>query len=155
MMNREYGSRGNMRGGCCMSKGNDRNERAGCNGGGGCHRVPEGARETERANRCGICDLIRGESDRCSDGQIAHLLHRLQALDFTLQELVLYLDMYPDCRRALSKLHMLRQERAAIVQKLEALGVPITATGNESQERWHWIDGPWPWEIDFPGNSKN
>lgn len=155
MMNREYVGRSNARGGCgsCgMTRGNDRNDRVGGCGTGG-------ARENERSGGCGICNVIRGESrdngNRCSGGQTAKWMHRLQVLDFALQELVLYLDMYPDCHRAMAKFHTLREERAKVVQLLEASGTPITALGNDSHERWDWIESPWPWEIDFPGNEKD
>jgi spore coat protein JB len=80
------------------------------------------------------------------------MMRRLQVLDFALQELTLYLDMYPDCRRAMEKYHTLREEREGVKAALEAAGYPITCVGNMSREHWDWGEGPWPWEYDFAGN---
>lgn len=133
MMNKDYMGRGNTRG--CGT-----------------------ARNGERAEGCGICHMLRGEArserPRCQNGQTARWMRRLQVLDFALQELTLYLDMYPDCHRAMAKFHALREERAKVLQVLEASGTPITALGNDSHEAWDWIDSPWPWEYDFVGNDK-
>ncbi len=82
-------------------------------------------------------------------------MRRLQIIDFSLQELTLYLDMYPECRRALDKYQALRAEREQIVAALQADGVPIVANGNLNRERWDWIDSPWPWEYDFSGNRRD
>ena len=82
-------------------------------------------------------------------------MRRLQVLDFALQELVLYLDMYPECRRALEKYHALKREREQLVNMLQESGIPITAMGNASKDKWAWIDSPWPWEYDFIGNHKD
>ena len=96
---------------------------------------------------------------RCSrgggDAQMRARMRRLQIIDFALQELILYLDMYPDCRRALQKYHALKAEREQLVRILQESGVPITAFGVENQERWDWTDAPWPWEYDFAGNAKD
>ena len=135
MMNKEYSCRSNARNGC------------------------GGGRNDERTEGCGICSLLRGEaraqSRSCHNTQTAKWMRRLQVLDFALQELVLYLDMYPDCHRAMAKFHALREERAKVVQALQSSGAPITALGNDSHDRWDWIDGPWPWEYDFSGNDKD
>lgn len=82
-------------------------------------------------------------------------LRRLQIIDFSLQELTLYLDMYPECRRALDKYQTLRAEREQLVAALQADGVPLVANGNLNRERWDWIDSPWPWEYDFSGNQRD
>lgn len=175
MMSRNDMDRWNVHGGCgsCgMTRGcdrnarNDRNDRNGRNdcrdrndrNCGDC-TIFGTARENERAGSCGICNIIRGDARnnnaRCSGGQTTKWMRRLQVLDFSLQELVLYLDMYPDCHRALEKFRSLREERAKVAQMLEASGTPITALGNDCHENWNWIDSPWPWEFDFPGNGRD
>ena len=106
------------------------------------------------AGECRACPF-----SRCSrgggDAQMRARMRRLQIVDFALQELILYLDIYPDCRRALQKYHALKAEREQLVRALQEGGVPITALGVENQERWDWTDAPWPWEYDFAGNAKD
>ena len=81
------------------------------------------------AEECRSCPLSRGG---CTGNttQLRGWMRRLQMVDFALQELILYLDMYPDCRRALHKYHTLRAEREQLVKMLQAGGVPICAIGN-------------------------
>ena len=118
----------------------------------GCHML--GGGNAVAAEECRACPF-----SRCSrgggDAQMRARMRRLQIVDFALQELILYLDMYPDCRRALQKYHALKAEREQLVRALQEGGVPITAHGVENQERWDWTDAPWPWEYDFAGNAKD
>lgn len=77
------------------------------------------------------------------------LLSRLQALDFSIVDTVLYLDAYPDCREALSHYHKLLSERDALLRELaEKCRMPMTSFANASRDAWDWTGGPWPWEAD-------
>ncbi len=89
------------------------------------------------------------------DGRGKAWMRRLKMVDFALQELVLYLDMYPDCRRALDKYHALREEREKLLRALEDSGIAVTAMNNNSREHWDWADAPWPWEYEFLGNAED
>ena len=115
-----------------------------------------GQREMQGAQG-GICgpSAAQGAHRGCRAGQGARWMRRLQVIDFALQELVLYLDVYPDCRRALAHYHKLCGEREQLVKIMQANGMPICATGNDNRDRWEWIDSPWPWEFDFVGNQKD
>ncbi len=70
----------------------------------------------------------------------------LQALDFAINETVLYLDAYPDCREALDYYHKLVQERDQVMTAYEKSCGPVTMYGNTSRTSWDWIAAPWPWE---------
>lgn len=78
----------------------------------------------------------------------ARLLQRLQMLDFSLTDTILYLDAYPDSQEALAHYHSLLTERETIHRALATqCQMPITAWENESTDSWNWIRYPWPWEF--------
>ena len=74
------------------------------------------------------------------------LLQRIRALNFAVIDAGLYLDTHPDCRQALAyfRKHQaaLKAAKAEYTQKFG----PLTLAGQTGDERWDWIDGPWPWE---------
>lgn len=74
------------------------------------------------------------------------LLRRIQAEDFALYEAVLYLDGHPNCKKAL-RFYEEHKKIAAMLKEAyrEAFG-PLTAFENPSNEKWQWVEGPWPWE---------
>jgi spore coat protein JB len=74
-------------------------------------------------------------------------LRDLQAIDFSLVEVGLYLDAYPHSREALSYYHKLLEERARLLAERKAGNCPpITAMDCHSSSEWDWVNGPWPWE---------
>ena len=77
----------------------------------------------------------------------ASLLRKIQEIDFSIYETVLYLDAYPDCREALAYYHTLLSRRHALVAQYEREIGPLTAYGNVSQTSWDWIKSPWPWQM--------
>lgn len=72
----------------------------------------------------------------------------LRALDFAIQETVLYLDAYPNCKSALEYYHKLIEQRTQAVEAYEKHCAPLTMYGNHSHTSWDWVKGPWPWEFD-------
>jgi spore coat protein JB len=74
------------------------------------------------------------------------LLRRLQAEDFALYEVALYLDSHPNCKKALRFYEEHKKIAAALRTAVnENLG-PLTLLDNQSPEKWQWVEGPWPWE---------
>ncbi len=71
---------------------------------------------------------------------------RLRALDFAIQETVLYLDAYPKCAEALEYYHQLIAQRAEVLSAYEKNCGPVTMYGNMSRTSWDWIKDPMPWE---------
>ena len=72
---------------------------------------------------------------------------RLKKIDFSIIDTVLYLDAYPNCKKALSYYHKLKAEREAVVEALsKSCNMPVTSFENSSEDKWHWIESPWPWE---------
>ena len=94
--------------------------------------------ESDRKPSCG------GNSARCKA-----LIAELQSVDFSIVDTVLYLDAYPDCRKALAHYKTLIAEREALRRALaEECGMPTTAYENASDDAWEWVRGPWPWQIE-------
>ena len=80
------------------------------------------------------------------------MIKRLQALDFSIVDTVLYLDAYPHCQKALDFYHELIAEREELVRILETqYHTPITSFGNCAVDHWDWTAGPWPWELGANG----
>ena len=86
---------------------------------------------------------INGNRNSCTAA-----LNKLRALDFALQETVLYLDAYPKSKQALRYYHQLIKERKQLVEDYQAHCGPLTMYGNTDQNDWDWIKSPWPWHPD-------
>lgn len=81
-------------------------------------------------------------------------LSKLRALDFALQETVLYLDAYPENNQALRYYHQLIKERKELMEDYQTNCGPLTMYGNTSQSTWDWIKGPWPWQPEANEREK-
>ena len=73
-------------------------------------------------------------------------MHRLQVLDFSITDTVLYLDAYPNSKEALDYYRKLMSEREALVGALSRYGYPITHFENANADSWDWSASPWPWQ---------
>ena len=73
---------------------------------------------------------------------------KLRAINFAIQETVLYLDAYPCHPEALCYYHALIEEREKLLASYEKHCGPMTMYGNTSRDSWDWVKGPWPWEPD-------
>ncbi len=74
------------------------------------------------------------------------LLRKIRAVDFAIQETVLYLDAYPCDREALEYYHKLVGIGKELREQYESGCGPLRKTGNRSRTNWDWISSPWPWE---------
>ena len=75
-------------------------------------------------------------------------LNQIRAIDFAIQETVLYLDAYPENQQALEYYHKLIEMRERVLSSYERSCGPLTMYGNTSHQSWDWVKGPWPWEND-------
>lgn len=74
------------------------------------------------------------------------LLKKIQAEDFAVYETVLFLDMHPDDKAALSFYNTHRETVEKLkAEYMEKFG-PLTIYDNRDSGTWHWLDKPWPWE---------
>ena len=91
----------------------------------------------------------RTPSSGCGyDRNDTKLLRRLQVVNFARYDTILYLDAYPDCRKALDYYHKLLEMQRRLVAEYESKHGPVTAFGHESKDSWLWTTTPWPWEAD-------
>jgi spore coat protein JB len=74
------------------------------------------------------------------------LLRRIQAEDFALYEIVLYLDGHPHNKKALSYYNKHRDMVKALREEYEKNFGPLNIYGNTGDCDWHWVETPWPWE---------
>ncbi|MFC4769813.1 spore coat protein CotJB [Effusibacillus consociatus] len=85
---------------------------------------------------------------RTMDPRYYQLLQQLQALDFVLVELNLYLDTHPLDRDAIQQYNRHVQDRWKVAQEFEAHYGPLTHFGHSySGTPWQWNNSPWPWEV--------
>ena len=84
------------------------------------------------------------------NGQIrpSELSRQIDAVEFALVETILYLDAYPENRRALEFYQALLNERTRLTEQYEKTVGPLTAYGNKSNTSWDWVSAPWPWETE-------
>lgn len=90
---------------------------------------------------------------KVSGGNVSGPLGELQALEFVLVELALYLDTHKDDAEAFA----LFQQYAALEkegrEKYEAMYGPVTLFSAASGKNWSgWVGDPWPW--DYPEGGK-
>lgn len=82
------------------------------------------------------------------DARYYDLLQQLQAIDFVLVELNLYLDTHPDDANAVQQYNRHVQERWKIAQEFETHYGPLQHFGHSySDTPWRWDDAPWPWQV--------
>lgn len=76
------------------------------------------------------------------------LMEQLQAVDFVLVELTLYLDTHNDDQEAINQFNHYARERKRIKKLFESQFGPLQQFGNSySGYPWNWDDAPWPWQV--------
>jgi len=77
------------------------------------------------------------------------LLEELQAADFVLVELTLYLDTHPDDMQAIQQFNQFVQHRTQLAQRYEMEYGPLLQFGRYSFTKypWQWVETPWPWQV--------
>ena len=92
--------------------------------------------------------MLRNRNRGCNRGNCRNDLKALRALDFAIQETVLFLDAYPNHCQALQYYHQLVAQRKELADAYNKNCAPLTIYGNLSTDSWDWVEGPWPWEAD-------
>lgn len=83
----------------------------------------------------------------CVSSDCKAMLRRLQTVEFTLTDIMLYLDIYPECSKALAYYNKLLEERASLRHSLAVkCKRPTTAFENAGADSWDWTASPWPWD---------
>ncbi|MDE7325027.1 MAG: spore coat protein CotJB [Lachnospiraceae bacterium] len=75
------------------------------------------------------------------------LLNHIGKISFSMDDLRIFLDTHPDCSEALVRFNQLAKKRDEHIHKFEKLYGPMNFYNNNvCDERWRWVDAPWPWE---------
>ncbi len=76
------------------------------------------------------------------------MLKEIQALEFALVELTLYLDICPTDKRAVCQYNVLCDKLNRTRTQFQMEYGPLFAYGEfPSKYPWEWASTPWPWEI--------
>ena len=117
----------------------DENRNCGCNNGCGCNSnmMPLSqencSNEAEMPESCCKKNQIRGE-----------MLQEIRCLEFSINELALYLDTHPDDEKAICLHKEYCKECKVLKDKYQKVFGPLTI--NYPCNKWRWIEEPWPWE---------
>ncbi|WP_067619769.1 spore coat protein CotJB [Alicyclobacillus acidiphilus] len=76
-------------------------------------------------------------------------LQELQAVDFVLCELTLYLDTHPDDQQALAQFGQYQKRKHNLMAQFESAFGPLHEFGVSpiSGNTWTWSQTPWPWQV--------
>lgn len=77
------------------------------------------------------------------------LMHEIQAADFVLVELTLYLDTHPGDRQALQQFQQFSDYSRKLKKRYEKEFGALLQFGvsNNPGDTWKWSQGPWPWQV--------
>ena len=103
------------------------------------------------ANRMPSCNApkqiqSRNTNTSCSK-EAKQLIAKLQAVDFSMVDTILYLDVYPHCQKAMAYYRELLCQKEALLAKLAEAGVPMNNM-SVIGDQWNWTDSPWPWDLE-------
>ncbi len=76
-----------------------------------------------------------------------NLLKRIQALSFAKVETELYLDTHPNASQALEYYRNILAELDEAMTEYQNKYGPLFAEGVVG-DRWTWVDGKWPWQLE-------
>ena len=80
------------------------------------------------------------------------LFRRINAIQFAMWELHIFLDTHPCCEAAIKKYNALNDQRIVLMEQYEERFGPLNPE-TDAETRWELAKGPWPWEPDFPANA--
>lgn len=74
------------------------------------------------------------------------LMQVIQKYDFALYDLMLYLDTHPHCTEGMRLFRKYRDKREEAVNEYVKNYGPIQALQSDTEKKWNWGKGPYPWE---------
>jgi spore coat protein JB len=73
-------------------------------------------------------------------------LKQIQAADFTLYDLSLYLDTHPTDAMALNYFKEYNDYSKLLKEAYVSAYGPLQHSDFQGGDWWNWVDKPWPWE---------
>ena len=80
------------------------------------------------------------------------LKRQINAYQFSMWELHLFLDSHPNNCDAAKMLDDNRTKLTALTEQYESTYGPINETP-ATASRWAWVSDPWPWDIGMEGDD--
>jgi len=74
------------------------------------------------------------------------MLRRLSGAQFAAFEMHIYLDTHPYDSEALKSFKIYDAQAAKLKAEFESKYGPLTAGDVFGDNRWDWVNPPWPWE---------
>ena len=74
------------------------------------------------------------------------LMRKIQMIDFMLLDLSLYLDTHPKCSHGIAYYNKYKEIRKELDKAYNEKYGSFSITEQMPQDKWSWVDGPWPWE---------
>jgi spore coat protein JB len=76
------------------------------------------------------------------------LLEEIQAVDFVLVELTLYLDTHPTDTQAIQQFNQCAAHSKQLKKTFESkFGMLVQYGGSFADPNWSWGTAPWPWQV--------
>ena len=75
------------------------------------------------------------------------LLRQIDALDFAMQEVRLYLDTHPTDTTGITLFNQYQQRWQALMTEYERTYGPLRSSSLNAGDTWQWVKDPWPWEA--------
>jgi len=77
------------------------------------------------------------------------LLRRLQAAQFAAWEVHLFLDTHPNDTMAIECYKKYSERAKELLAEYNKRFGPITADKSDRENRWEWVENPWPWDNEM------
>lgn len=74
------------------------------------------------------------------------LLNEIMALNFAINDLVLYLDTHPSDNNAIIMHSEYSEKNMKLIEEYQKLYGPLTVNFMSNGNNWKWSEEPWPWE---------
>jgi spore coat protein JB len=89
---------------------------------------------------------MEGDVNRMDVNSKEKLFACITATSFVMDDLRLFLDTHPTDRAALDYWDRVMKVRNEAVHEYTKCYGPIEMYHVDSENRWEWVEGPWPWE---------
>lgn len=76
------------------------------------------------------------------------LLKKVQMYSFLVDEARLFLDTHPTSKEAIAYFNKNLERQKQAEKNYTRLYGPINDTQFSNEEKWEWVNGPWPWEME-------
>ena len=76
------------------------------------------------------------------------LLLKIQAYEIALMDLNLYLDVYPNDNSLTNLYNQYEEEKEKLVKDFEKEYYPLSTKCSAKNNKWEWLEGKWPWEVE-------